>query len=70
MLNWMKEIATNCLPDNDLDGDDFHLGFDVVIPSEMQDLLLSKKGLHSTVAVSNHLKKSQFRLDEHELAMG
>ena len=70
MLNWMKEIATSCLPGNELEGDDFHLGFDVVIPSEMQDLLLGKKGLHSTVAVSNQLKKSQFSLDEHELAMG
>ena len=70
MLNWVKEIATNRLPGNELDGDDFHLGFDVVIPSEIQDLLLGKKGLHSTVAVSNHLKRSQFRLDEHELAMG
>jgi hypothetical protein len=70
MLNWVKEIATNRLPGNELDGDDFHLGFDVVIPSEIQDLLLGKKGLHSTDAISNHLKKSQFRLDEHELAMG
>lgn len=70
MRNWMKGIASNCISGHELEGDDFHLGFDVVIPLEMQELLSGKNLIHSTVAASSYLKKSQFRLDEYELAMG
>ncbi len=70
MLNWMKEITANCLVGNELDGDDFHLGFDVGLPAEVRDLLLAKKLVHSTTVSSNHFKNPEFILDEHELAMG
>lgn len=68
MLNWMREIAANCLVGNALDGDDFHLGFDVGLPAEVKDILSGKKVIHSKTA--NEIESSVFMLDEHELAMG
>lgn len=70
MLNWMKEIVTNCLVGNELDVDDFHLGFDAGLPAEVRELLLTKKVIHSVTAASSQFKNAEFILDEHELAMG
>jgi len=70
MLNWMKEIAENYLLGNELDGEDFHLGFDAGLPTEVRDLLLGKNVIHSINAVTSDFKNSEFMLDEHELAIG
>ena len=70
MLNWMKEIVTDCFLSNELDGDDFHLGFDVGLPVELRDLIPGKKVIQSATEPSIDADQSEFNLDEHELAMG
>lgn len=69
MLNWIKEIAVRDFATNDIDTEDFHMGFECVLPPEIQELLA---GQHKASRRSNSKKaceKGTLILDEHELAL-
>lgn len=70
MLNWIKEIAVRDFATNDIDTDDFHMGFECVLPPEIQELLTGQNKSGRRNNSKNAGETEILILDEHELALG
>lgn len=68
MLNVIKSYFF--VPNIEIDSEDFHLGFELALPKEMQELLLGKRKSAPKFMPKSHYVYQDRPLDEHELAIG
>ncbi|MGZ0080060.1 hypothetical protein [Methylomonas sp. YC3] len=65
MLDKIKELIGYSVLANEPDTEYFHLGFELTLPRELQEILAGK-----THSKPNDFEKENSFLDEHELALG
>lgn len=69
MLDKIKELIGYSVLVNERDTEDFHLGFELTLPRELQEILAGKT--HSSqIKPKNVIEDEESLLDEHELALG
>lgn len=69
LLDKIKELTGYSVLANERDTEDFHLGFELTLPRELQEILAGKT--HSSqIKSKNVFEKENSFLDEHELALG
>lgn len=69
LLDRLKELASFSVLVNERDTEDFHLGFELTLPRELQEILAGKNN-PSQIKFKNVSEKENSFLDEHELALG
>ncbi|MDD2739293.1 MAG: hypothetical protein PHR94_10180 [Methylomonas lenta] len=70
MFNWIKKIAIYDFSLDEIDHEDFQLGFECVLPAEIQELLTGQNKSGRRINSKNAGEKEKLILDEHELALG
>ncbi|MGZ4960613.1 MAG: hypothetical protein ACXV7J_15315 [Methylomonas sp.] len=70
MLNWISEKKPVALTTNEMDYEEWHLGFDYFLSPEMTSLLFGKPKVDQVIAPSQYSVKTRLMLDEHEQALG
>jgi hypothetical protein len=70
LFNWIKKLAINDFSLNEIDQEDFQLGFECVLSPEIQAILTGQNKSGRRSNGKNAGGKEKLTLDEHELALG
>ena len=70
MFNWINEIAKRNFWATKIDTEDFHMGFECVLPLELQQLSAEHLKTSQKCNTQNIYQVVPLILDEHELALG
>ncbi len=70
MLNWISEKYLFGLTANEVDCEEWHLGFDFFLSPEMTVLLSGKPKADQVTGLDQCPEKRKLMLDEHESALG